>query len=303
MKRVLFIVHGRLRRSRKWRRICIQIANQRDWSVVKFYTEFSGHAVSLVKDFLESERVDALVACGGDGTLNECVNGVMMAKSNVPIGILSLGTGNDFVKTLKMEGSWEELQLSISNGFSVLCDVMCLKTSNGVRYGINVTDIGIGGDVVQRMASDNRWLGSFLTYQKNIVQSFLSFKSSDMELRLNNASEVSHDVFMLAAANGAWFGSGLCIDPEAELNDGLLNVVLVKNISLKDYLGQLPFLRRGVRMQHPAVTYQQCRELNLMSSGWPIDCDGEFIGFTPLSINLVEGGINILLPKTFALKP
>ncbi len=298
MKRIFFVVHGRLRRNRKWKRIWAQINFQHEWSVVIAYTAFSGHAISLVKDLLQTEKIDVLVACGGDGTLNECVNGVMQAGSNVPLGILSLGTGNDFVKTLKIRGDWEELKHSISNGFTVPCDVMCLKTSTGVRYGLNVADVGIGGEVVQRMAEDGRWLGAFLTYQKNIVKSFLLFKSKEMRLTMNNAAEVSHDVFMLAAANAAWFGSGLCIDPEAELNDGLLNVVLVKNISLFDYIRQLPFLRKGIRMRHSAVTYHQCRELNLLSSGWPIDCDGEFIGFTPMSISLAEGGIKILLPKT-----
>jgi diacylglycerol kinase family enzyme len=108
---------------------------------------------------------------------------------------------------------------------------------------------------------------------------------------------------MLAASNASWFGSGLCIDPEAQLNDGLLNVVMVQDISLLDYIGQLPFLRGGKRKKHRAVSYRKSQSLALLSEGWPIDCDGEFIGFTPLTIDLINGGVNILIPKTIATVP
>jgi diacylglycerol kinase (ATP) len=303
MKKVLFVVHGRLQNSQRWKRISQQIANQSQWSCETVYTEYPAHAIELVRSNLEKAKFDAVVACGGDGTLNECVNGIMLAKSNVAVGILSLGTGNDFVKSLRIQGSWNDLLEAIETRNTLSCDVMRLKSFESLRYGINVSDIGIGGEVVQRMARDRRWLGSFLTYQKNIIMSFLSFKSKEVILKFDDEPEFSTNLFMFAMSNASWFGSGLCIDPEAQLNDGLLNVVMVRDISLIDYFGQLKYLRRGYRMQHGAVTYRQCQEVNLISPGWPIDCDGEFIGHTPLSMNIIEGAINILLPKTIAKQP
>ncbi len=303
MKQLLFVVHGRLKNSRKWKRISQLMANQTQWSCVTAFTEYAGHAIELVRSNLEKVKFDAVVACGGDGTLNECVNGIMLSKSKVPLGILAMGTGNDFVKSLKMRGSWNDLIEVIETWNTLSCDVMRLKSNGGLRYGINVSDIGIGGEVVQRMARDRRWLGSFLTYQKNIVKSFLSFKSKQMILRLDDGPEFSQNLFMLAASNAAWFGSGLCIDPEAQLNDGLLNIVVVEDISLLEYLGQLPFLRRGERLKHPTVSYRQSQTMALLSEGWPIDCDGEFIGFTPLTIDLMEGGVNILIPRIITAVP
>ena len=303
MKQLLFVVHGRLKNSRRWKRISQQMANQTQCSCVTVYTEYSAHAIELVRSNLEKAKFDAVVACGGDGTLNECVNGIMLAKSKAALGILSMGTGNDFVKSLRIQGSWNELLEAIVTWNTLSCDVMRLKSVESLRYGINVSDIGIGGEVVQRMARDRRWLGSFLTYQKNIVKSFLSFKSKEMTLSLDDGHDFSENLFMLAASNAAWFGSGLCIDPEAQLNDGLLNIVMVKDISLLDYIGQLFFLRRGRRMKHRAVSYRKSQSLTLLSKGWPIDCDGEFIGFTPLTIDLIEGGVNILIPKTITTVP
>jgi YegS/Rv2252/BmrU family lipid kinase len=279
------------------------MANQTQCSCVTAFTEYAGHAIELVRSNLEKVKFDAVVACGGDGTLNECVNGIMLSKSNVALGILAMGTGNDFVKSLKLQGSWNELLEAIETWNTLSCDVMRLKTDGSLRYGINVTDIGIGGEVAQRMARDRRWLGSFLTYQKNIVKSFLSFKSKEMTLRLDDGHDFSENLFMLAASNAAWFGSGLCIDPEAQPNDGLLNIVMVKDISLLDYIGQLFFLRRGKRMKHRAVSYRKSQSLDLLTEGWPIDCDGEFIGFTPLTIDLMEGGVNILIPRIITAVP
>ena len=303
MKQLLFVVHGRLKNSWRWRRIRQHMANQTQWSFVVEYTEYSGHAIELVKSNLEKAMFDTVIACGGDGTLNECVNGIMLADSKVTLAILSMGTGNDFVKSLKIKGSWNELKEALETGSTLRSDVMRLKSVASLRYGINVSDIGIGGEVVQRMARDSRWMGSFLTYQKNIVKSFLSFRSKKMILRFDDGYEFSQNLFMLAASNASWFGSGLCIDPEAQLNDGLLNVVMVQDISLLDYIGQLPFLRGGKRMKHRAVSYRKSQSLALLSEGWPIDCDGEFIGFTPLTIDLINGGVNILIPKTIATVP
>ncbi len=303
MKQLLFVVHGRLKNSRRWKRISQQMANQTQCSCVTVYTEYSAHAIELVRSNLENFKFDAVVACGGDGILNECVNGIMLTKAKVPVGILAMGTGNDFVKSLKIRGSWNDLIEAVETWNTLSCDVMCLKTDGGLRYGINVSDIGIGGEVVQRMERDRRWLGSFLTYQKNIVKSFLSFKSKKMTVKLDNGPEFSQSFFMLAASNAAWFGSGLCIDPEAQFNDGLLNIVMVEEISLLDYLRQLPFLRRGERLKHPTVSYRQSRTVALLSEGWPIDCDGEFIGFTPLTIDLMEGGVNILIPRKITAVP
>lgn len=303
MKKVLFVVHGRLERNTQWLRIWKYIREQQEWKGAKVYTQRVGHAITLVVDGLKKERYDAVVACGGDGTLNECVNGIVQSNSSVPLGMLSLGTGNDFVKSLGLSGCWEEVQAALNNLSVVPCDVMRLETPTGLRFGINVSDIGIGGEVVQRISKDNRWLGSFLTYQKNIVKSFLSFKSINVEVSIDHSPAITERIFMLAACNASWFGSGLCIDPEAQINDGQLNLVVVEDISLMDYLKQLPSLRRGKRMNHRSVTYLKGERVSIQTPGYPIDCDGEFIGFTPLNIDLLRQAVNILVPETVALKP
>lgn len=296
MKKALFVVHGRLEWNTNWLRIWKRIREQQEWEVVKVYTQGVGHAITLVMDGLNKEGYDAVITCGGDGTLNECVNGIVQSKLPVPLGILSMGTGNDFIKSLGISGCWDEVQVALNNLRVVPCDVMRLETPTGVRFGINVSDIGIGGDVVQRISQDSRWLGSFFTYQKNIVKSFLSFKSINVEVSIDHSPAITKRIFMLAACNASWFGSGLCIDPEARINDGQLNLVVVEDISLMDYFKQLPSLRGGKRMKHRSVTYLTGEQVSIQTPGYPIDCDGEFIGYTPLKIDLLRQAVNILVP-------
>ena len=297
MTSVLFIVHGRLRNSESWKRIWRQLSTCNEWGATVYFSEYQGHAAHLVKEKIGDGSYAALIACGGDGTLHDCLNGLMEAKANVPMGILALGTGNDFVKSIGLSGTWDEVHLALQAHQTMSCDVMRLETSHSVKYGLNVADIGIGGEIVQRLSEDSRWMGSFLTYQKNIIKAFFRFKPRPATYCLDGKSKQSDRLFLLAICNASWFGSGLCIDPDAKVNDGILNVVLVNDISLVDYIRQLPSLRKGTRLKHPAVSYQSAQLITIDGAGWPIDCDGEFIGYSPLKVELMRDAVNILKPR------
>ncbi|MEN9334295.1 MAG: hypothetical protein RLY35_1475, partial [Bacteroidota bacterium] len=217
MKSVLFIVHGRLRNSGSWKRIWREVLSLNEWKSKVVFTEFTGHAAELVKEHLISQSFHAIVACGGDGTLHDCLNGWMQAKSSTPISILAFGTGNDFVKTLGLKGTWEEVKSAIQSGYIKPCDTLLVETKSMVKYGLNVTDIGIGGSVVQGIAHDSRSWGPFLTYQKNIIKSFFRFKASPATFFMDGNKTQKEKLFLLAICNAQWFGSGLCIAPDAVL--------------------------------------------------------------------------------------
>jgi len=298
MKPVLFVVHGRLKNSYSWKRIWRDVLSVQEWNPKVVFTEYSGHAAELVKEHLISQSFHALVACGGDGTLHDCLNGWMLTKSITPISILALGTGNDFVKTLGLKGTWEEVKSAVLDGHVQSCDVLRVETIDKVKFGLNVTDIGIGGSVVQGIAQDSRSWGAFLTYQKNIIKAFLRYRAKPATFFLDGNKIQKEKLFLLAFCNAKWFGSGLCIAPEARLDDGVLNVVVVDDISLWDYLRQWPKLRKGLRLTHPSVSYYSGQSIEFKEEGWPIDCDGEYIGNSPLKIEIVRQAVNILMPST-----
>jgi YegS/Rv2252/BmrU family lipid kinase len=304
MKKVQVIMHGRHEHSTLW------LSNLKKWkSIAKYqisvaYTKYAGHAIQLVINSM-LEKPDVLVAAGGDGTLNECVNGYMLAQANIPMTFLAMGTGNDFVKTLHQKGQWTEVHQLIEENNQEHVDIghlqlIGLDGNPQQRYFINVTDIGLGGEVVQKIAKSKRRLGPFITYQKAIISSLIPYKQWMVEFELDDL-RFKEPTLMLAMANAKWFGSGLGIAPTAHLQDGLLDIIHMGKITLLDYLQQLPKVKKMKVLKHPAIHYYRAATIKVTTAHLPIDCDGEFIGFTPLKCEIIHSRLKLLTRKKESL--
>jgi diacylglycerol kinase (ATP) len=299
MKSIGWVVHGRLEKDRRWKGIQSKVERSAHHAHVVVFTQYSGHAAALAKQLCRSGCV-AIVAVGGDGTLNECVNGVLPNYTNVAIGILAMGTGNDFVKTLHLSGNVDEILEAIEKDHYQQVDVALASYTNKLgenasRYCVNVMDIGIGGEVVQRIAHSSRWWGPFITYQKAILATLLKLKRP-MVAWSKDQEKYEEKTLMLAIANAKWFGSGLGIAPLADVQDGVLEIVHLGDISILDYFLQLPHLRKGRHLRHPEIRYDRAQSLAVTTPDLPIDCDGEFIGATPMVVKICPGLLKILKP-------
>jgi diacylglycerol kinase (ATP) len=299
MKTIGWVVHGRLKANRQWKTLLSQLTTESAFIHVIRYTEYAGHGISLSVELSKMELA-AVVAVGGDGTINECANGIVNSGRPIPMGIVAMGTGNDFVKALEIAGNWEEIKRAMSNEQMVWVDLGKASFVNreghlDQRYFINVLDIGIGGEVVQRIAKSKRRLGPFLTYQKSILATLLTLKRPKVQWQ-SDVHYRDEKTLMLAIANAKWFGSGLGIAPVADIQDGILEVIHLGDISIWDYFRQLPHLRKGVFLKHPQIRYDKARQVRVFTPNMPIDCDGEFIGFTPLMVQMIPRGIRILRP-------
>jgi diacylglycerol kinase (ATP) len=297
MKRVHVIVHGRHEHSSTWLLNWNKWQKQADYQLTISYTQYSGHARELAIQAVNS-HVDIIIAAGGDGTINECVNGYLVANGEMPLSFLAMGTGNDFLKTLHQKGQWQEVDALIKQYQIVQIDVGEVQfihpEGNEVkRYFVNVMDIGLGGEVVQKIAKSKRRWGPFLTYQKAILSSLIPYKQWLVDFQLDGAY-FSEPTLMLAMANAKWFGSGLGIAPMAQLQDGCFSVIHMGKITLFDYLKQLPKVKRLEVLRHKAIRYHRAAEIKVMTHRLPIDCDGEFIGFTPLLCKIIPNRLKVL---------
>jgi YegS/Rv2252/BmrU family lipid kinase len=296
--KVRVIMHGRHEHSSRWLKNWRAWKSIADYDLSVVYTQYAGEAGKLSSKAV-SDGVEVIVSAGGDGTHNECVNGYLKAKGQVPMTFLAMGTGNDFVKSLFQSGSWQEAhQLILKRKWNSI-DIGTMKFLNPLgieeeRYFINVMDIGLGGEVVQKIAKSSRRWGSFLTYQKAVISSLLQYQKTTVDFRLDGA-DYSGVTLMLACANARWFGSGLGIAPMASLVDGKFTVVHIGEINLIDYLFQLPKVRRSVVLKHPRIQYFQAKEIAVDSIGLPVDCDGEFIGFTPIQCKMIPALLKVLV--------
>lgn len=299
MKSIGWVVHGRLEKDRRWKGIQSRLENASRQKHVVAFTQYSGHAMELAKQLCQS-GCDVIVAVGGDGTLNECVNGLLPDYTNVAIGILAMGTGNDFVKTLQLQGSVDEILEAIEKDSCQQVDVVLATYNNlygqaACRYCVNVMDIGIGGEVVQRIAHSTRRWGPFITYQKAILATLMKLQRPMVEWS-KDQEKYKEKTLMLAIANAKWFGSGLGIAPLADVQDGILEIVHLGDISVLDYFLQLPHLRKGRHLKHPEIRYDRAQIVSVDTPDLPIDCDGEFIGTTPMKVKICPGLLKLLKP-------
>ena len=169
MSKISFILHGKLR-SNTQLLSRIQETIDNSYKTVFYFTEFSGHATGLARQaaLLNSTYI---IAVGGDGTMNEVANGIMLSgNKEVKIGLLPYGTGNDFAKTIGVTNDLTELKKMIDTNSVKEIDLGLVnykseKGEDASRYFINITDVGLGGFIAQKLSTSSKWMGAFLTFQ------------------------------------------------------------------------------------------------------------------------------------------
>ena len=300
---VSFILNGKLKKANQIKQDLLKSLNSINHQLFFFETTSKENAINLVKNAFDNNS-DYLITVGGDGTLNEVINGYMKyfypAKKKIILGLLPAGTGNDFAKTIKADKSIEGLVSKIENNKTILSDVgeiqyTSLNKSIDNRFFINITDIGIGGIVVKKLSESGRALGPDLTYIMAIVQSFISYKPVTITLNADSF-QWKGNAMSVCLANGKYFGSGMCIAPQADITDGKMQLVILGKISMLDYLLNLSKIKNGEIIINPEVHYASITNCTIDAEQYscPIDMDGEFIGYAPLSLKIHEKAVAFL---------
>jgi diacylglycerol kinase (ATP) len=250
------------------------------------------------------EKTDYLIAVGGDGTLHEVVNGAMHIpkelRNNMIMGLLPVGSGNDFARTLKLSPKVSDLYDLIQKHKTINVDVGRLqyKSITGddrTSYFINITDVGLGAEVAKKVNEGNKAYGPNAAFFAATLSTFMSYKKKSIKVDAPNF-KWSGNVLLLSLANAKYFGSGLCIAPHAKVNDGKFAVTLAGDVSLFDYLKNVIKVRKGKMLNHPGVLYCEVDECCIDPIGEEclIEADGELIGKIPLYANVLKNEIEFL---------
>lgn len=259
MTKIAFIIHGKARKKQYLVDEIKRVFEEPFFQIQILETHFEQHAILLAEE-VANEGFTHIIACGGDGTLNEVLNGILRTKQpNIKLGLIPKGSGNDFIKTIRSPDSLMALEKAISRndfrkidiGFAEFISKEGYKTS---RYYINIADVGIGGVIAQQLAESIKIFGSVITYQYFIIKNFLSYKPQQLKVT-GDGFEYSGNIMNFCAANAKYFGSGLGIAPDANISDGLLNAVAIGEVSLVDYFKNFPDLKKCKPLQHRAIKY------------------------------------------------
>jgi diacylglycerol kinase (ATP) len=297
--RIAFIIHGKVTAKEKLEEQIKELFQ--GFSTVAFFiTKSEKNATLCAIDAIE-EGANILIAVGGDGTVNEVANAILFhpKRSILKMGILPFGKGNDFVRSLGIGPDLKVLRKNLELGKTKPIDAGKLEYvgkegEKSQRYFVNIADVGLGGLATQMLRAGKPLWSSNLTYFLVIIKSFMKYRPANVRFTSHGFSHQGK-VMSICMANGSYFASGLGIAPEAKLDDGMLEWVILGDISIWDYLRNIPSLKRAKKIQHPEVSYHQGNGCTIFSDiPLPIDMDGEFVGYTPLRCQLESGILEII---------
>lgn len=245
-------------------------------------TEYPGHAIDLAHQAGE-EGYDLVIACGGDGTVHEVINGLMqIPKENRPaLGIVPLGSGNDFAHILGIPVDPGEALLSAMDGQPHSLDIGSVCDENGrLEYFNNTTGMGFDSVVNMHTRKITAIHGLMMYFVALITTIFRNFDPIDLHLETDQETW-DLNALMLAVGNGPREGGGFIVTPEAKYDDGILNYVTIEKISRLMMLRLVPEVMRGTHGRFKKVHMGTCHSMTVTSKQpLYIHCDGEiYAGF------------------------
>jgi diacylglycerol kinase (ATP) len=250
-----------------------------------YSTEYANHAKELAER--AKGNCDILLVIGGDGTLNEVVNGLCATPGKNPkTFLLPGGTGNDFHRNFIASDLSTQSPTNLFSQKGEQVHIACLRTNTETRYFLNIADIGFGGSVVRELNLLRKKFGAGFSYFIAIIRTFFKYKKPVLTLSFNG-NERTQRFFMIAICNGPVFGNGLIVSPGTNPKEKQLGLVILGDVSLLDYLRNLPNLWRGKRIKHPEIKYEITDEVTISSSLGDVsaETDGEFISSTNFHVS------------------
>jgi len=267
------------------------------------FTEAPGHAILLAEEAAKAGRKWVLV-CGGDGTVNEVINGLVRGAkpgSRPALCVLSGGTGGDLTRTLGTRSVREALRLLEAGQVRTidLGKVTAQDVETDVpftRHFINIASFGLGG-LVDRHVHAFSALGSRGAYGVATLLSLWGWRNPliQMEIQGEQTLDVEMRSVTVAIANGRYFGGGMCIAPDAILNDGLLDVTIVGDLRRRDLIRATSMLYGMDALSHPALVSRKGTKITAKSEDRVLlDIDGEPLGCLPATFEIIPDALQVV---------
>ena len=256
-------------------------------------TEYAGHAVGLVKQ-TDLKQYDSVCAMGGDGTLFEVLNGMLARGENkrIPISIIPNGTGNSFMKTVGIENV-ENAVKKISKNEPKKLDMMRAVCGENTYYSLNLIGWGMATDI-SVLAEKLRVLGG---QRYNIASVFEIIKNKRRDSKLIvDGKELDSSFSFIIACNTKYVGKDMKMAPKAKIDDGEIDLIIVKKTSSFTLFSVFPKLFDGSHIDHNACEYVHCKSFSIQPNELgSLNIDGEIIGSTPFSVNIVKNGVELIV--------
>ena len=292
--------------GREWQKIESTLERVLGHKFETCFTEGQNHATEIARESL-TKGTEIVIVVGGDGTVNEVVNGFMGEKGPLRTGAalayIPRGTGCDFVKTVSIPRELDKAMDLIDCSQDRLIDLGKLKyrDHNGrpsLRYFHNITSFGLGGEVDERVNRSSKACGGFISFIWATLISILTYDKKRIHLKIDNGLEQRVTSWNVVAANGQYHGGGMWVAPDATVDDGLFHVIVIGDLSLPEVFWNLPKLYTGKILQVKKVSGFEAKRVEAYSDQRVLlDVDGEQLGQLPVVIEMVPGALPLIMPS------
>ncbi len=278
------------------------------------FTEAAGDGRHLAAAGAQ-QGVTLIIACGGDGTISEVVNGILESNTETELGVLPSGTGGDFRRTLRMPNNVAAAARALRTGRTRTIDVGRVTFVNDsgereTRFFINVASFGMSTAVLDKTASGEarKWipgfaprrLGSKLSYAAATVQTTLSSTPTEVHVQLDEQPERRLRVSEFCVANARYYGGAMKIAPDAKLDDGRFDIITIGDASAFRILANSPRLYFGAHLSMNEVTHALAKQVVARSvkkdKEVRIELDGEVVGRLPATFQIIPLALRVRCP-------
>ena len=267
-------------------------------------TKSQGDAVLLTRKALE-DGTTRIVAVGGDGHLNEVLNGFIendvQLNPQASLSFVMSGTGCDFQRSLGISGKWQNAVAELKDAKVRKIDVgkvtyTAADKTQKIRYFDNIASFGLSGAVDHCLEHSRLrdYLGGSPLFLWATIKTVFTHPNQGIRFRIDDGPEEEICSRLGLLANGRYFGGAMHAAPEAELDDGLLDLLMLKEISLARFLWHLPKIYKGTHLELPEIHFQKVRKFTAESSEQVIlDIDGESPGYLEATFEVLPKILNL----------
>lgn len=285
--------HGGTKKGSKILSQVLPIFESENAEVTVIETEYAGHARDLAMD-VDMTNYDGFCCIGGDGTMHEAINGLLKRKDKkrFPLGLITGGTGNSFMCDMNCQDPIDATKRILS-GNRRFIDVLECNSNGDVYYAFNLVGWGMPTDI-NNLAEKMRWLG---TQRYNVATLIEVMRNSKRfaELKVNGES-ITDDFAFIIACNTIHVGKGMKMAPKAQLDDGLVDIIIVPKVNRFSLLKLFPKLFTGEHINSPELQYKQVNSFSIIpKENNKLNIDGELLGTTPVNVRVLQKEIEILI--------
>jgi YegS/Rv2252/BmrU family lipid kinase len=294
--------------GRKWPKLSATIADSFGPFEHRF-TERRSDATAITRRAIE-EGYEMVVAMGGDGTISEVVDGFFTAAGPVSpsaiLGILPYGTGGDFRKTIGAPKKLPAAAASLGGRRTQRIDVgrLTMTRRDGapfVRHFVNIASLGLPSLVDELVNQSSKALGGRISFAWATLRAVRSYQAKRALVRLDDREAREVEVYNVVVANGQYYGGGMRIAPEAQLDDGLFDVVMMGRTTMADLVFRGHHVYRGTHLHLPNVSLDRARRVEAHPVDPKdqifLDVDGEVPGMLPATFELLPGALLLKTPE------